>query len=104
MVLSGSMLGRYFARNASNAITSGSFSQRPGPASLEYLIATSRVAFSKPAALRIERPVDPADNSCSGFQPSSATLRIDCDDALPGQLLSKTSPPDCERLSSGESS
>ena len=45
------------------------------------------LAFSKPAALRIERPVDPADSNCSGFQPSSATLRIDCDDALPVEML-----------------
>ena len=35
----------------------------------------------------LDRPVEPADNSCSGFQPSSATLRIDCDDALPVEIL-----------------
>jgi hypothetical protein len=45
------------------------------------------VAFSRPAAPRIERPVEPADSRCSGFQPSSATLRIDCDEALPVEIL-----------------
>ena len=45
------------------------------------------LALSKPAALRIDRPVEPADNSCSGFQPSSAALRIDCDEALPVDIL-----------------
>ena len=45
------------------------------------------LAFSNPAALRIERPVEPADNNCSGFQPSSTTLRIDCDVALPVEML-----------------
>ena len=45
------------------------------------------LAFSKPAALRIERPVDPADSSCSGFQPSSTTLRTDCEVALPVVML-----------------
>ena len=34
-----------------------------------------------------ERPVDPADSSCSGFQPSSTTFRIDCEDALPVEIL-----------------
>jgi len=50
-------------------------------------MATMSVAFSKPAALRIERPVEPAESNCSGFQPSSATLRIDCDAALPVEIL-----------------
>ena len=45
------------------------------------------LAFSRPAALRIERPVDPADSNCSGFQPSSTTLRTDCDVALPVVML-----------------
>jgi hypothetical protein len=45
------------------------------------------LALSKPAALRIERPVEPADNSCSGFQPSSPALRIDCEEAFPVEML-----------------
>ena len=45
------------------------------------------LAFSNPAALRIERPVEPAESNCNGFQPSSATLRIDCEDALPVLML-----------------
>ena len=61
----------------------GAYRNRP----VTVLAKQMPLAFSMPAAVRMERPVEPADNRCNGFQPSSTTLRIDCDVALPVLML-----------------